>query len=65
MVKTQPRVVINQIVDTRDEVIVQLKSEVNTKGMTALSYAAFYNQYDIVDFLLKNGAGSLGLQPHP
>ena len=51
------RGLINFIVDQSDGKVKKLKSSLNRKNLTALHYAAFYGQKEIIDFLLKNDAG--------
>ena len=48
---------ISTIVDERDITYAVGDSEVSSQGMTALHYAAFYSNSDIVKILLDAGAG--------
>ena len=48
---------INKIVDPRKGKVKLLKTFIQQEKMTALNYATFYCKFDIVDFLLRNGAG--------
>jgi hypothetical protein len=55
---SDPNFDINTVVDARTTgAEVNLKSYVLHERMTALNYAAFYGCLEIVDFLLKMGAG--------
>ena len=49
---------INSMVDDRVLTYASGNSEVSSKGMTALHYAAFYSKIEIVTALLKAGAGT-------
>ena len=49
---------INEVVDDNDGELLNLKSTLQRNGTTALNYAAFYSQLDIVKLLLENGAGA-------
>ena len=53
-----PNFDINKVVDERMGEEVLLRSTIQREKMTALNYAAFYCKLNIVDFLLKNGAGT-------
>lgn len=56
-----PKFDINRVVDARegaDARETNLKSFVWRKQTTALNYAAFFGRFNIVDFLLKKGAGT-------
>lgn len=48
---------IDKIVDTREITYSSGDSDVSSYGMTALHYAAFYAQVELVEILLKAGAG--------
>lgn len=48
---------VNTVADARELKYATGDSEVSSKGMTALHYAAFYSKVDIVGMLLKAGAG--------
>ena len=48
---------VNTAVDMRELTYATGDSEVSSKGMTALHYAAFYSKVSIVDMLLRAGAG--------
>lgn len=49
---------INKVVDNSDGELENLKSTLQREGTTALHYAAFYSQLEIVNFLLEKGAGN-------
>ena len=49
--------VINSIVDVRQEIFQIKRCELNCEGMTALHFAVLYCKKNIVEILLKAGAG--------
>ena len=48
---------ISSFIDIRKETYTIGDSEISSRGMTALHYAAFYSQSEIVQELLAAGAG--------
>ncbi len=54
-----PRSELNKYVDFEKRQYKSWDSVVSSYGMTALHYAAFYCQTEIVDILLQAGAGTL------
>ena len=49
---------VNSFADEQDILYLSGDSEVKSKGMTALHYAAFYSKVEIVKLLLEKGAGT-------
>ena len=47
---------INELIDIRDTAITTVNSELQTKSNTALHYACFFGQIEIVNHLLQIGA---------
>ena len=50
---------ISSFVDTRNKTYIVGDSEISSRGMTALHYAAFYCQHKIVEKLMDADAGML------
>ena len=48
---------VNSIVDNSHTTVRNIKAVVPRKGMTALNYAAFFGQLEVVRYLLQHGAG--------
>ena len=48
---------VSSFIDIRKKTYTIGDSEISSKGMTALHYAAFYSQAEIVQILLDAGAG--------